>query len=585
MTTFESSARSEVLHVLPNGKKVFRVRRADGNYEHVLEGDEKAKAKSRDKKLKTRRGTQNRLRDAAHYLTDSNDRRTACGQVLAPAFEDGRKLNHPCDSKFYISKRTGLWYATGLVKCNSTWTCAVCAFEIHAERADHLRVLIGDWWGEDRCLMSSNTVRHNASMKLKPLREGVVNAHRRMSQGEGQGSFAERNAAIRAKLGEVHNVRGLEVTHGAQGWHPHLHKIHLCENSWRSAKGQLVDHPLDWSTVHALSDICEEMNSLWRDAIAQQFDGDAAYEPNKHGVDLRTCSVASYVAKMGFADDAIDDAGSPEDDAPSAHSGVHLEMTSPVLKAAKGKNRTPWQILDAFDQKKRAEVDSAREAHLWRDWCAGIKSARQLEFSRARKGAVGVQAAFEEWLRVAVYWTANREADPAAYESWLCAESIRRGFEVEHLRDEYADPRRVARIERVLRALTRKKRKTSDEHEHSDEGGGIVSTDAGAANAAVDAPDAPADPADELMGVLPHYVWALIARLCSIPVLIMAGERGGWPAVVAEVAARAERAKAQLYDAYPRDARVYLPVDERDVEAASVWIAAELARVQVAAAA
>jgi hypothetical protein len=137
-------------------------------------------------------------------------------------------------------------------------------------------------------------------------------------------------------------VRALEVTHGAHGWHPHLHALLFLETPLSAAER---DAATTW------------LRERWRNCVERAIGSDFA--PNDRGVDLRESKRADYLAKFSF------------------------ELVDPGTKCGRGKNRTPLQIATSA-AKGRCPDDEA----LWIAYCAGMRGAKMLTWSKGLRAAV-----------------------------------------------------------------------------------------------------------------------------------------------------------------------------------------------------
>jgi hypothetical protein len=261
----------------------------------------------------------------------------------------------------------------GLVQCASVWACPVCSASIRTTRSQEVQRAV-EWHGQDRVVLASHTVRHAMGDDVKELSRGIANAWRRMTRSAPWKRLARR-------LGIRHSIRALELTHGANGWHPHLHVLwflkssHAGETAWRlGSEGERLAHAA--------------IARLWRKAVARELGPD--HEPDDvHGVDVRPCHRADYIAKLG------------------------LEVTDPGL-AKRGRNgRTPWQIASdlASYEGDGAQTIARRErdAALWLAYVAGTRARKMLTWSRGLKRAAGIlerddaAAALEERARPVAY--------------------------------------------------------------------------------------------------------------------------------------------------------------------------------------
>jgi hypothetical protein len=146
------------------------------------------------------------------------------------------------------------------------------------------------------------------------------------------------------RYGFVGAVRAMEVTHGRNGWHPHIHAILLL----RSLSAKERDEFRVW------------IARRWIEKVKKVL-GDGAAPSMEHGCDLRPCRRADYLAKLG------------------------LELTAPVGKVARNGNRSPLKIASDF----LATGDEA-ELSLWQAYTAGMRGARMLTWSRGLRAAAGL---------------------------------------------------------------------------------------------------------------------------------------------------------------------------------------------------
>ena len=200
-------------------------------------------------------------------------------------------------------------------------------------------------WGHEGAWLLTLTVRHREGDDLAALVRGLADAFKRLVNGAPWKRFC-------ARVGIVGFVRALEVTHGANGWHPHLHAV------------LLVRDPA------ALAGEIEWLRTRWHDCVVEVLGNKA--EPNGHGVDLRPCRHANYLAKLG------------------------LEVTAPGEKRARGTSRTPWEILadigasPAPDDKRspdEIDADRARDVGLWQTWEKAMRGRKMLTWSKGLRAA------------------------------------------------------------------------------------------------------------------------------------------------------------------------------------------------------
>jgi hypothetical protein len=187
--------------------------------------------------------------------------------------------------------------------------------------------------------MLSLTVRHALGHDLRATRSGLSKAFQRFIRGKPWKQFCR-------KYGIAHHVRAVEVTHGANGWHPHLHALLFLETPLSSSEHRAAT---DW------------LRQRWRNCVERAIGPD--FTPNDRGVDLRESKRADYLAKFS------------------------LELVDPGTKRGRGKNRTPWQIAVSA-----AKDNDSDDAALWVAYCEGMRGAKMLTWSKDLRAAVDLDS-------------------------------------------------------------------------------------------------------------------------------------------------------------------------------------------------
>lgn len=208
----------------------------------------------------------------------------------------------------------------GLQTCGLVWNCPACAARISETR--RRQVNAGFEWAKEqgyRIAMITLTARHGHGDELVALLSAMKRAKKRLHQ---------HRAWKRLKPQVVAMLTATEVTHGRNGWHPHFHVVVIVKT--KEAEAALAD-----------------MGDPWRGALrAEGLDGAAA------AFDIQDASAAGrYVAKWGAGE----------------------ELTMSGRKTAKGKGRTPLQLLEAH----KAGNEDAGE--LWLEYAAAFHRRTQLD--------------------------------------------------------------------------------------------------------------------------------------------------------------------------------------------------------------
>lgn len=257
----------------------------------------------------------------------------------------------------------GTAHYRGVQTCGSVWVCPMCSARILATRATEVesalvRHLAG--WVRPNGLRAARgsarfvtlTVPHDAGDDLAALWDTISDGFARVLGGRGWMADRERYAV-------KGTIRATEVTHGANGWHPHLHVLVLShavltEDEWQA--------------------LVRSMGARWRSAVVAAGWRRPLGTIGVHNsaVSLRAAKdLARYVCKV-------------EDEAKVTRS-LGNEMTRHDLKVGRRKGRGPFSIL--ADAIATGDVD---DLELWQEWERVSKGRRGLCWSKGLKAALAV---------------------------------------------------------------------------------------------------------------------------------------------------------------------------------------------------
>lgn len=234
----------------------------------------------------------------------------------------------------------GFW---GLCSCGSPWSCPVCNAKIMARRSLELGLGIAAWQGggttpPGAVLFSTFTLSHHAGQSLAELWDGLLAAWRSMTKGKAWSTRRE-------TLGLRGWVRVVEVTHGRNGWHVHLHCLFFVAGS---VTADVADDFGGWAAAR------------WSRAVVRQ--GLAA--PRAVGQHTRLvrgpadADLAAYLAKA---------------------TDLGLEMTASQSKRARSAHSTrpAWDLLSDV-----VDLGDADALALWHQWERGSLNRRQMTWSK-----------------------------------------------------------------------------------------------------------------------------------------------------------------------------------------------------------
>lgn len=235
-----------------------------------------------------------------------------------------------------VGKRQGRAYLSGVETCGSVWACPVCAPKIAEKRRLEVRQAITRHLSAGGAVyMTAFTVPHQFFDSCKELRSRVSKSFSKVISGK-------RWKKIKADYHLSGYIRALEVTHGKNGWHPHIHTLFF------------VDKVLNDCDLNRLESV---LFDRWSKIVERDGGGWC----NRDIFRLEACTTpeiaGDYVGKWG----------------------VDSEITRFHLKKAKGGGFSPWDFL------QMAHSSGTRAARLFREFLGAFKGARQLTWSLGLK--------------------------------------------------------------------------------------------------------------------------------------------------------------------------------------------------------
>lgn len=243
-------------------------------------------------------------------------------------------------------------YLSGTYRCDLRWVCPCCTIKKSEEGRKELNAALAQGRRTGlRPVMLTLTARHKRNTALKEFW--------RMLSKAMQGLIDSRTWK---KMNDLHFSGGfaktVEITHGKNGWHPHLHMV-IMTNA---------------PTEEAAINIVEDLRAEWLHQLDRHGLDGRSKAAQARSFDVRGAATAGdYITKWGAAE----------------------EMTLAQTKVGAAEGRTPWQLLrDARTDDD--EREQQRAAALWYEFVTEFKSVHQLQQSPKFKALVKAGLAFEE---------------------------------------------------------------------------------------------------------------------------------------------------------------------------------------------
>jgi hypothetical protein len=231
----------------------------------------------------------------------------------------------------------------GLETCRRIWLCPVCAPRIGGQRSSELSAQCERWIKDGGAIwFLTLTFPHDVEDALKSTVRLAARGFTAILRG--RAAKTERQRFDIAGF-----VRALEVTVGANGWHPHLHVLVFLKKH----RGVRARREFQRAVFARFAEFVEKSGFRTPDMR------------NCPLVEATSAQVGDYVAKI---------------------SGTAREMTMGHLKTGRRRSRSPMQVLeDATD-------GDCRSLRMWHEYELAMHGRRQLTYSRGLRRRLDASA-------------------------------------------------------------------------------------------------------------------------------------------------------------------------------------------------
>ena len=267
----------------------------------------------------------------------------------------------------------GQAYWGNLQTSSSVWSSPLSAAAISKTRAEEVSTALKTWFDQDKAHsveFVTLTLAHDRSQTLREVWDTVAYAWRGIT-GTASWRGGARYEGDKKRFGIDHWLKSVEVTHGKNGWHVHVHALLFINRELSGTEREVME---------------ARFYDRWRKAAERK--GFKA-PSREHGVKMENAvreknprELGAYMAKGALH---------------SVSETLSWEITAgQTAKTARSEeNRSPFQILDSI----RLSGDfSAKnpDVQIWREWESGSLGRRQMAWSKGAKDALGVTVVDDE---------------------------------------------------------------------------------------------------------------------------------------------------------------------------------------------
>ena len=246
-----------------------------------------------------------------------------------------------CNQSGVVVKRSvnGYIYGSGIITCGSPWVCLRCSYKIRSKRARHTGTAVaGHLALGGGVLFGTFTMSHDRGERLDKVWTILSDGWAFMTAGRQWVNF-------KADFGLLGSIKTVEVTHGANGWHPHLHVLFF------------VDEPMnDFDRDDIYREFRRHLRTRWTRRLSKKHGRNVSHEFGTRFDPVKadeSDKIGIYCTKVGY----------------------ELAMADSKIGRTEGQ-RHPFAIAhDAANNGDKADIA------LLREWITGSKRKRSIHWS------------------------------------------------------------------------------------------------------------------------------------------------------------------------------------------------------------
>lgn len=255
------------------------------------------------------------------------------------------------DVKVFKGDDSGAAHYAGLMQCGSVWTCPICAPKINEKKSAEMRnAFLKALSSGHNVELFTFTFPHYKQQSLKSNLDKLSKAR--------QDFWRSSTMKLFRSQGYIGRIDSFEITHGSNGWHPHIHAI--------------VFTSVDLSFMHS-SLLVEWQKQLVKHGLAVNSQSGL-----QRSLDIRDGSKAGdYICKFGSdGDSKLTSNGNV------VNWDIADEVTRSHAKKGRSGSLTPFDFLRLSSSKSLPKLERAKYPPLFREYAKALKGKSQVRWSR-----------------------------------------------------------------------------------------------------------------------------------------------------------------------------------------------------------
>ena len=227
-----------------------------------------------------------------------------------------------------VKGEKGNVYLTNLQKCGSIWICPVCLIKLNKHKLEWLKLTL-DHHSKQNRKMSFNTltIQHKRYSRLEDTMDLLQSVYKSVSENHRLKKIKKEN--------KIEYIYTMEITYGANGWHPHFHF--------------LVVSKADNSSI-------KEYNQLFKSLYQKQIEKRGLLYKEGVTIDIKSISNDKDIADYMTKQNAVYEITSNQNKISYKASKNYLELVSDYIDNGVDHTKILLEYSDATHRKRQHQT-------------------------------------------------------------------------------------------------------------------------------------------------------------------------------------------------------------------------------------